>query len=239
MLLRRALERRRRDPEGATLRTLRHRGQPRRRRQGALLVSRRDAHLQLRARALQVSAARLPLRRAPGARPRGEQGRRRARDPRYRRRSRTTATSTSSWSTRRTTRTTSSCASRRRTAARARRRWSCSRSSGSGTPGPGRRGAAPGDVRARHARRGAPLRRRDRRGAPRSLLAARRGRRGAALHGERVQRGAPMGRAQHRTARQGCISRRRRTRPPGRRVRRAGVRRWARASREPSSRGKP
>ena len=59
-------------------------GQPRRGRQGALLVPRRDADLQLRACALQVSAGGVPLRGAPRARARGEQGRSRAGDPRHR-----------------------------------------------------------------------------------------------------------------------------------------------------------
>ena len=68
-----ALERRRPDPEGAPVRADRQRGQPRRGRQGVLLLPRRDAHPLVPAGALQVSAAGVPLRRSgrgePPARP--------------------------------------------------------------------------------------------------------------------------------------------------------------------------
>src|SRR5207249_12298640 len=58
----RALERSRPDPEGAALRPHRPRGQPRRGREGVLLLPRRDAHLLVSEGPLQVPAARLSLR---------------------------------------------------------------------------------------------------------------------------------------------------------------------------------
>ena len=101
-----------RDPQGAPLRPLGPRGQPRRGRQRALLVPGRDAHRELRAGALQVSAARVSLRRASRARSRGHARRPGAGDPRHRGASRATRTSTSSSNTPRPTSTTSSSASR-------------------------------------------------------------------------------------------------------------------------------
>ncbi len=80
----RALERARPHPEGAALRPHRARGQPRRGRQGVLLLPRRHAHPLLHAGALQVPAAGVPVR-APG---RGERAARareaRVRAPRHR-----------------------------------------------------------------------------------------------------------------------------------------------------------
>ena len=150
-------------------------GQPRRGREGALLVPRRDADLQLRACALQVPADGVPLRRAPRALAGGEQGTTPSRrcstpaafdDDRYfdvRRRVREGRR-----------RTTSSCASRCTTAGPSaaplvvlpqlwfRNTWSWAH----GAP-------RPGDARARGASR-RRARRRDGRGAPGALLAPRR-----------------------------------------------------------------
>ncbi len=61
-LRRRAVERQGPDPEGAHVRPQQPRGQSRRGRQGALLLSRRDADLQLRPDALQISAGGISLR---------------------------------------------------------------------------------------------------------------------------------------------------------------------------------
>ena len=57
-----AVERRRPDPEGAPVRPDQQPGQPRRGRQGVLLLPRRDADVVLPEDALQVPAARVPLR---------------------------------------------------------------------------------------------------------------------------------------------------------------------------------
>ncbi len=57
-----AVERARPDPEGAAVRAVEPRGQPRRGRQGVLLLSRQHADARLRADALQVSAGRVPVR---------------------------------------------------------------------------------------------------------------------------------------------------------------------------------
>ena len=65
-----ALERRRPDPQGAALRGHELRGQPRRGRQGVLLLPRRDADPQLAELALQVSAVRVSVRRPRGDEPR-------------------------------------------------------------------------------------------------------------------------------------------------------------------------
>ena len=59
----RAVERARPDPEGAAVRADERRGQPRRGRQGVLLLRRQPADAQLPALALQVPASRVPVRR--------------------------------------------------------------------------------------------------------------------------------------------------------------------------------
>ena len=90
----RALERAGPDPEGAALRPHGSRGQPRRGRQGVLLLPRRHADPLLHAGALQVPAARVPVRaprrgeraaRARGARVRAPRHRRLRRRPLLRR----------------------------------------------------------------------------------------------------------------------------------------------------------
>ena len=62
LLRARALERARPDPQGAVLRADQHRGQPRRGRQGVLLLPRQHADPLLHADALQVSAGGVPVR---------------------------------------------------------------------------------------------------------------------------------------------------------------------------------
>ena len=128
------------DPQGAALRPHRPRGQPRRGREGVLLLPRRDADALLHEGALQVPAGRVPVRAAR----RGEPAPRQATSPSsscvdtgvfddgplLRRRSPSTP---------RRRRTTSSSGSRSPTAGRRRRRCTCCRRSGSATPG---RGAA-------------------------------------------------------------------------------------------------
>ena len=71
LLRARALERARSHPQGAALRPDRPRGQPRRGRQGVLLLPRRHADPLVHAGALQVPAARVPLRAAASRRTRG------------------------------------------------------------------------------------------------------------------------------------------------------------------------
>ena len=137
--------------------------------------------------------ARVPVRGAPRAVARGEQGRPRAGDPRHRRVRRRTRTSTSSSSTPRPTSTTSSSASRSPTAARARRRSSSCpqlwfRNTWSWAPG----GAAARDVRARERRATCPSSQtREAHLGPFWLYVE--GRRRAPLHGERVERASASG----------------------------------------------
>ncbi len=78
------VERRRPDPEGAAVRPDRAGGQPRRGRQGVLLAPRRDADALVAALALPLPAARLPVRRAGGARTRRGPGRAGVRAARHR-----------------------------------------------------------------------------------------------------------------------------------------------------------
>ena len=71
------------DPEGAPLRPDERRGQPRRGRQGVLVGARLDAHPLVHAVALQVPAARVPVRRAGRRQPRPQPRARRARARRH------------------------------------------------------------------------------------------------------------------------------------------------------------
>ena len=135
----RAVERPRSDSQGASLRPDQRRGQPRRRRQGVLLLPRLHADALLHEVALQVPAARLSLCEAGRDEPEAIAPRARVRAARHRRLRRQPATSTSRSSTRRRRPRTSSSGSRRPTAAPRRRRCTCCRRSGSGTPGAGRR----------------------------------------------------------------------------------------------------
>ena len=132
-----ALERERPDPEGAALRPDQLRGQPRRGRQGVLVLSRLDAHALLPEVPLQVPAGGVPLR-APA---RGEPApaRSRSRNSSCSTPASSTAAgiSTFSSSTPRRAPRTSWSRSRSRTGDRRRRRWTCSRPSGSATPGAG------------------------------------------------------------------------------------------------------
>ena len=77
------LERRRSDPQGADLRAHRQRGQPRRGRQGALVVPRRHARPLLDALALLVPTARVPLRRPHRREPAPQSARPRVRAARH------------------------------------------------------------------------------------------------------------------------------------------------------------
>ena len=79
-----ALERARPDPQGATVRPDRQRGQPRRGRQGVLLLPRLHADRLVHEDALQVPAGRVPVRRPGGDQPAREQGRARVRADRHR-----------------------------------------------------------------------------------------------------------------------------------------------------------
>ena len=162
------LERPRSDPQGADVRPDVERRQPRRGRQGVLLLPRRHAVGQLHEDALQVSARRVSLRAAA------------RREPPPRRRaawssscstpasSTTIATSTSSSSTPRRAPTTSASASRRSTAGRTRPSCTCCRTCGSATRGAG----APSAGRAGHHRR--RRRARQRHDARRSMATHRR-----------------------------------------------------------------
>ena len=106
----RLLERARPDPQGAHLRADRRRGQPRRGRQGVLVVPRLHPHPLLDALALHVPAGRVPVRGAPGGQPRPRPRRARVRAARHRRSSTRTATGTSRSTTPRPPPTTSACA---------------------------------------------------------------------------------------------------------------------------------
>ena len=81
----RALERTRPDPEGAPLWPHRQRGQPRRGREGGVVLSRFDADPFLRQGALQISAGRVPVRGPRRGEPAPRPGRPRVRARRHRR----------------------------------------------------------------------------------------------------------------------------------------------------------
>jgi len=72
------------DPEGAAVRADGTRGQPRRGREGVLLLPRRDADAFVRPRAVQVSAGGVPVRRAGRRKPPAHSQRRRVRADRHR-----------------------------------------------------------------------------------------------------------------------------------------------------------
>ncbi len=117
LLRARHVERGRPDPQGAHVRPDERPGQPRRGRQGVLVLPRQHAHALVHEVALQVPAARVPLRR-PRLDERCAQPRRvRVRADRHRHLRGRTATSTCSASTRRPGPTTSSSSSRRTIAA--------------------------------------------------------------------------------------------------------------------------
>ncbi len=101
-----AVERPRPDPQGADVRPREQRGQPRRGRQGLLVVPRRAAVERLAALALPLSAGRIPVRGPPPRQPRTLEARGRVRAARHRR-VRRAATGWSRSTTRRRTRPTS------------------------------------------------------------------------------------------------------------------------------------
>ena len=85
LLRARPLERPRPDPQGAPVRPDEQRGQPRRGRQGVLLLPRRDADALVHELALQVPAGGLPVRRPGRDEPRPRRDRARVRAARHRR----------------------------------------------------------------------------------------------------------------------------------------------------------
>ena len=131
----RPLERQRPDPQGAAVRAHQRRGQPRRGREGVLLLRRQRADALVPAMALQVPARRLPVRRPDRGQCPPRLRRHGVRADRHRRLRRRRATSTSSSSTRRPTSTTWSAGSRSPTAVPRRRRSTSSRHCGSATRG--------------------------------------------------------------------------------------------------------
>ena len=139
----RPLERARPHPEGAALRPRPCGGEPRRGREGALVLPRLDPHPLLHEVALQVPAAGVPLRAARARRTAGGGAARGSTSSSTPASSTTTATSTCSWSTRRRGPRTSRSGSRPGTAGRRRRRCTCCPTCGSATPGPGARRARP------------------------------------------------------------------------------------------------
>ena len=187
----RALERQRPDPQGAAVRPDQQRGQPRRGREGVLLLPRRHANALLPALPLQVPAGGVPLRR-----PRQDERRTVADEPEYE------LLDTGVFdedryfdvlsSTRRPPRRTCSCGSRPTTAARTGRRCTSCRRSGSATRGRGRQH----DERPRAPRRSpATCRRWSRRAPDPGRAAPRLPRRARApLHRERDQYRAAAGR---------------------------------------------
>ena len=139
LLRARVLERPRPDPQGADLRPHRARGQPRRGRQGVLVVPRLDADALVDALALHVPAGRVPVRRGSSPRTRARGKRRpRVRAPRHRRLRRRAATGRSPPTTPRPSPEDilhPGLASG--TPGPRRRRSTCCRRSGSATPGRG------------------------------------------------------------------------------------------------------
>ena len=133
----RALERPGSDPEGADVRPHGAAGQPRRGRQGVLVVPRGAAEPRAPALALPLPAGAVSLRRAREPRPRA----RRTRSSSCSTPVRSTTIATGRWTspTRRPSRPRSSPASRSRTTGRTRRPSKCCRRSGSGTRGRGAR----------------------------------------------------------------------------------------------------
>ena len=186
-----AVERARPDPEGAPVRPHQQRGQPRRGREGVLLLPRQHAHALVHEVPLQVSAAGVPVpgpgRDQPQAIARGV----RVRAARHRRLRRRPVLRRVRGVRQGRARKTCSSASPCTTADRRRRGCACCRRCGSATPGPGARTsrkpslreAGPGVVQATHHELGE------------YWLSLRR-RAGAALHREREQRAASVGPAQ-------------------------------------------
>ena len=229
-----ALERAGSHPQGTALRPDRARGQPRRRRQGALLLPGLHADPFLHQGALQVS--RRPSSRTAAGRgePAAGQGRAGVRAGRHRRVRRGPLLRRHRRVRQGRRPTTSSSASPWRTAGPTRHRCTCCRRSGSATPGAGAGEGEGYSPRAEHPPRGpGPARRRAR--DPRPLRASRWTRRvgrpaRAAVHRERDQLRAPVRRAQPAAVRQGRVPR---LRHPRRR--RRGEPRRRRAPRPPST----
>ena len=137
LLCARAVERQGSDPEGAPVRAEQQRGEPRRGREGVLLLPRLDADPLVHEVPLQVPPGGLSVRRPGRDEPRPRAGRAGVRAARHGRVRRATATSTSSWSMPRRRPRTCSSGSPCTTAARNRRRSTSCPRSGSATTGRG------------------------------------------------------------------------------------------------------
>ena len=204
----RAVERAGSDPEGAPVRAHQQRGQPRRGREGVLLLRRQHAHALVHEVPVQVPAAGVSRTGTSSRRTGAARARSSSTSCSTRASSTTTGTSTCSWSTRRRARKTSSSASPSTTAGRRRPGCACCRRCGSATRGPGAttsakpslRAAGPGVIQASHPELGEYWLSCD--GAP-----------GAALHREREQRRPALGPAERVALRQGRVPRLRRLGP--------------------------
>ena len=180
-----AVERARPDPEGAPVRPHQQRGQPRRGREGVLLLPRQHAHALVHEVSLQVPAAGVPVRGPGRDQPRGGRARSSSTSCSIPASSTRTATSTCSSSTRRQVPKTCSSASPSTTAGPRRRGCACCRRCGSATPGRGATDGPKPTLREGGAGRHPGLAPRARR-----VLPALRRRAGAALHREREQSSA-------------------------------------------------
>ena len=198
----RAVERRRPDPQGADVRPDQRRGQPRRGREGVLLLPRRHADELVPEVPVPVPARRVPVRRPRGDEPAPRAARRWSTSCSTPACSTTTATSTSTSSTPRRRPTTSTSASRSPTAAPSRRRCTCCRRCGSATRGgwasPKGTLRAPADAAGDHRRRAS---------RPRRARAALRRRADAAVHRERDEHRAAVGHAERDAVREGRVPR--------------------------------
>ncbi len=163
LLRARALEREGPDPQGAALRPDELRGQPRRGRQGVLVLPRLDADALVHEVPVQVPAGGIPVPAAASRRTAGARSRSPSTSCSTRASSPRAATSTSSSSTRRPARRTSSSRSPSRTAARRRRPSTCCPPCGSATRGRGGRTASARLAAAGAAQGRAAARRRSRR----------------------------------------------------------------------------
>ena len=198
----RAVERARPDPEGAPVRPHQQRGQPRRGRQGVLLLPRQHADALVHEVSLQVPAARVSVRGTCRDEPRSGRARSSSTSCSTPASSTTTATSTCSSSTPRQGPEDILSASPSTTAGPKRRgcdvlptlwfrnTWSW----GEDDRKPSLRDGGPGVIEAAHPDLG-------------DVLAAVRGRAGAAVHREREQRAAALGPAERLAVRQGRVPR--------------------------------
>ena len=190
----RAVERARSDPEGAPLRPHQQRGQPRRGREGVLLLRRQHADALVHEVPVQVSAARVSVPGPDRDQPRDDRGRSSSTSSSTPASSTTTGTSTCSSNTRRKARKTCWSASPSTIAGPTRRGCASCRRCGFATPGRGATTIA--SLRCAQVGAGHHSRVASRTGR---LLAPLRRRLRAALHRKREQRAAPVGPAQRVT----------------------------------------